>query len=75
MGHKFQCPECEYKAKQKSNVLTHQKSKHMAKNKGNPEKNKLIIQFAKITYIKRFLGSPSSAVIYILYAWIISITS
>ena len=37
MGQKFQCPECEYQANQKSNLVIHHKSVHMGQKYQCPE--------------------------------------
>ena len=37
MGQKFECPECEYQATWKANLVTHQKSVHMGQKLQCPE--------------------------------------
>ena len=37
MGQRFQCPDCEYQATTKSNLVTHQKSVHMGQQFNCPD--------------------------------------
>ena len=37
IGQKFQCPECEYQATQKDNLVSHQRSVHMGEKFQCPE--------------------------------------